>query len=300
MPTSQQPDTAKLDTYYQHTLDNSGKNEFYNFLYKYIETIKKDEQLSKTVNNFWIKQLTEDFRAIDNETFKKALLPYLAEHGLSDKQADSLTNFQQFEVMWRTLAANRLWSTKPYACWFMLDRHFYGKISNNLDVSQPIAPSNSAFTQADYETALRVFHADFISWLQTYSGQTTEETKYIGNARIYYENYMTYISLPNEKEPFKLRNLNIKPNSGYDYFLNYMFEPKNESQLITVKDIHALNMKCEHYHNVGEVLRHCGFSIALKKVFMPDRCDADGFKYFKERPITQEQVDAVKEKLHKT
>lgn len=279
MSNSPQPDTTKLDTYYKHALDNSGKDEFYTFLYKYIETIKRDEQLSKTVNNFWIKQLTEDFRAIDNETFKKALLPYLAEHGLNDNQADSLTNFQQFEVMWRTLAANRLWSTKPYACWFILDRQFYSKIRDDVDVSQPIAPSNSTFTQADYTMALRVFHTDFISWLthnpnifiesETTSLNSPKLTKatggVIGNAHLRLDGRVLYVDLPNEhSEVFCTYREGLPPHSLMEYiYKTYKTEPDTEYSLTDF----ASKVDGLMYDTMANALRACGFDKYVKPLF---------------------------------
>lgn len=163
MPNNPQLNTSKLNTYYEHALDNSGTDEFYAFLYKYVEVIKKDKQLFKTVNDFFIKRLAEDYRAIDNETLKRVLLPYLAKRGLSIKKIDSLTDYQRFEIMWTTSAENNLWPTKPYVCWFIL-QSFYGKISDDKE-AQSLVPKDSVLARTDYATALKVFHADFTNWL---------------------------------------------------------------------------------------------------------------------------------------
>lgn len=127
----------------------------------------------------------------------------------------------------------------------------------------------------------------------------TADTNYVGVAQINYEDYMTYVALPNEKQPLKLRKLDIKPSSGYDHFLNYMFEPKNEGKLITNKDVQALHIKCEPYADMGELLRYCGFGITLKRVFMPKRRDHDGFIYHKQMPVTEKQVEDIKKAIAK-
>ncbi|HET9173878.1 MAG TPA: hypothetical protein VFN56_01205 [Candidatus Saccharimonadales bacterium] len=160
-------------------------------------------------------------------------------------------------------------------------------------ITSSVIPHDSSVTTDEYETCLGVFHTEFMDWLQTYQQQGAEEVEYVGNATIYYENHMTYVSLPNEKEPRKLLEKDIKPNSGYDYFMNYMFTPKNEGVLIALADVRKLNMRCEEYSNIGEGLRYCGFNIELKRVFMPKRRDANGFIYRKVAPVTQQQLDAI-------
>lgn len=303
-----QASITKLEALHNSVIKSEDDRNFFSLLYKYMEFICNGSVLEARA---W---------SLFRET-------YLQDHGADEYNSDLKVG--TFEENFTKVLNDYRGDSRFYNSWLYL-YIFYNANTESLGNTAIIAinapnletPEGQTITaiiqnemrstkfrldnsgktelkRSDFSLYLEVFHHDFIDMLQTYTEQTTKVIKYVGNAEIYYENNMTYVSLPTEKEPLKLRKLDIKPSSGYDYFLNYMFDPKNEGQLITNKDVQELHIKCEPYADIGEVLRHCGFNIVLKRVFMPKRRDHDGFIYQKQMPVTEKQVEDIKKAIAK-
>jgi len=309
-----QASITKLQALHSSAIKSEDDRSFFSHLYRYLEFVCDNSALEANAWRLFGETYLHDHEADkDNPDFQK----------LSNMDL----KFEGLEKLFSKVLSDYRGGSRVYYSWLFLYIFYYfknvspdtiatfGKNMPDAETSQsklfsaklqhelksasfPLDMSGNDFVKrSDFSLYLEVFHQDFIDLLQTPTEQTSEKITYVGNATIGYMDYMTYVTLPNDR-PLKLRKKDIKHNSGYDYFLKYMFDPKNEGELITGKAVQTLHIKCEGYSDVGDVLRQCGFNKYLKQVFMPKH-DSTFFKYKAEAPITQQQVDDIKRSLSK-
>jgi hypothetical protein len=128
MPTAPQLDTAKLDTYYKHALDNSGKDQFYTFLYRYVDTVVTDDQLFAGAMRFWLESLAADFQK------DKGKLEQFMEKATAFSNKPNLYQITDFFVsMFGLIDKTKIKETKPYYCWYQLYNIFYGLRASSIN-----------------------------------------------------------------------------------------------------------------------------------------------------------------------
>jgi hypothetical protein len=114
-------DLTKLEVAYNHAVDNSGKDQFYIFLYRYVETIVKNNQLYGAALNFWGQSIAEDFKN-DQQKLEQFTEKVTA---LANKPSTyQITDF--FVSTFGLIDETKLKETKSYYCWYQLYNCFYG------------------------------------------------------------------------------------------------------------------------------------------------------------------------------
>jgi hypothetical protein len=141
MPTSQQPDITKLDTYYKHALDNSGNQQFYTYLYKYMDTIATDEQLNRAANDFFWDNLIKDFKFKSDE---KKLLEIAKPLLFLDNNKPSQFQILMFmQDLFGQITSTRIKETKLSYCWYVIYFSYYCLYQIDPEVFEKLSHLNS-------------------------------------------------------------------------------------------------------------------------------------------------------------
>lgn len=121
MQNSPRPDTTKLEAYYKHASENSGKDQFYLFLYRYVDVIVNDKTLYAGAMRFWVESLVADLQKDDKKSEQ-----FIEKVTALANKPELYQSLDFFLSTFKLIDETKIKETKPYYCWYQLYNCFYG------------------------------------------------------------------------------------------------------------------------------------------------------------------------------